>query len=170
MRERPTGVEHVPDDRVALDVELARLPRGGFQRFAQTVFGGLVPEEHAEKPLDLDDRWGRLGAEPLLQCGKAFRRDRVARALATRPVDHLRGGVPALDEPLEFRIEVGIRAWPEKVEATAYLGDDLVCGPRLQGQQAEQRERGGRRLRRHPLTILQCGVTLCSTLEYGGVA
>jgi hypothetical protein len=87
-----------------------------------------------------------MAAEPLLKCRTAFGGDGVPSALTALALDHLRAGVPALDEPLQLRVQVGLRPRPEEVHAAFDLGDDLVCRPRFDAEQAEKRERCGGRL------------------------
>jgi len=116
--------------------------------------------------LGFDHRGGRLAAKPHLECRKAFG-VMVYWCVDAAAFDYLGGGVSALDEPLQLRVQVGLRPRPEEVHAAFDLSDDLVRRPRFNAEQAEKRERCVVVLRAF-LDILNPGVFLSSILEYGG--
>ena len=155
LRERPAGCQQFRDQRPPASSKITGLTSRGLERRTQILCGSLVTQQYAEQSLDLEGRRGRFGAEPILQCGTAPRGDRVTSALASAALNHLRVGVPALDEPLELGVQMSLGARPKVMKTSLCLADELISRPGLHPEQTQKREGGRSRRRWHPLTILQ---------------
>ena len=112
-----------------------------------SAFAAAVGEADLQQLLELEDRSIARLLQPRGERAPAVGGDRVAGAAT--PADGVvgRSGVPVGDELLRLLVQLALRTRPHPAHAAVDLLDELVGGPRLDGQEAEDRvrRRGHRR-------------------------